>query len=80
MAQLDEMAAKNVEACFTPSSQTFFVRYSVGPVLGRGSFSEVRACRCRRTGRELAAKVSGQERTLQKTGCVTFALPRGAGS
>ena len=39
------LQSQGVNACFTPSSQTFFASFDVGAVIGRGAFSEVRLVR-----------------------------------
>lgn len=46
-----------VHATFTPQMGRLHAAFLVGPVIGRGGFSEVRAARCKRTGREMAMKV-----------------------
>ena len=56
-----------IKTCFTPSSATFFATYSVGAVLGRGGFSEVRLVTHRGTGQKMAAKVISKARHLDES-------------
>ena len=54
---------EGVDATFTPQMGWLHSAFLVGPVIGRGGYSEVRAARCKRTGREMALKVRLQRLT-----------------
>jgi serine/threonine protein kinase len=49
--------AQGIDACFTPSSNRLFAEYMIGPIIGKGGFSVVRAARCKKSGQEMAVKV-----------------------
>mmetsp|Transcript_12994 Transcript_12994/g.30668 ORF Transcript_12994/g.30668 Transcript_12994/m.30668 type:complete len:461 (-) Transcript_12994:120-1502(-) len=44
-------------ASFTPMASRLHSAYAVGPIIGRGGFSVVRAAKCKRTGRDMAVKI-----------------------
>mmetsp|Transcript_57511 Transcript_57511/g.108227 ORF Transcript_57511/g.108227 Transcript_57511/m.108227 type:complete len:343 (+) Transcript_57511:217-1245(+) len=51
------MMSPMVEVAQTPAASRLLAAYDVGPVIGRGGFSVVRAARDRRTGQDMAIKI-----------------------
>ena len=66
------MSSGLASASFTPMASRLHSAYAVGPIIGRGGFSVVRAAKCKRTGRDMAVKIipkaqhAGKPRALRR--------------
>ena len=54
------------EVAQTPAASRLLSAYEVGPVIGRGGFSVVRAARDKRTGKDMAVKIIPKARHAAK--------------